>query len=717
MKKYFSKKLYIEGLKQLRLHGIFLTFVSMAIGAIAPFWILIDSYSYERIRAYTPLNAVWINVAMMYILPIVFAFGLFSFIMKRKHCDFYHALPVKRECLFTSFALAGATWIAVSMLLANLFTSALLTMSSTTYFSFSGNLLLYLNTMVGAIAIFGALAFAMSITGQKFTALVLGSLIIILPRLIIYFFQLGIDNVYNGGWTSLELFSPMTFISQMVYYSRNPALYTKIGSTVYTLVIAIGLLVLACWAFTKRKSELAGNSSQNKYIQYAFQAVICCPILLFVASGIAGKYDSGRFFEASNMMMYAVMIFVSLLIFITVEILTKRSGKNIIKSLPVFCIVLALTACFTGSMIVVNRHIYNNSFIAVEDMTYVKIDDNFLNGYLPHDFVEEIEKHKFTDDEIKEIISIRIENTYDRFSTRVEIGKSFGRSTNREVKLYTVDVATISEIVNDLTEYDDLRYQIPEQENIISLKPLKVYRQNGNSFGDAYSDSELGNDYEILRDTFYSEYNALNEDERKELLQTAVVSGNGAYAAENTSTTRVRIQEYDDYLIRDYIIEVTPLMPKTFDMMVKYQNEINEKELSDLKWHQKKVQGDLAVSVSFECINEKIVIDAVDSDEVSPKKETEQVSMLGSDTLVPELSSSTFGEMSKITEDDLQVILEILKSGMDRDVDPDGYVEYTISVNVSDKREGDENSRRYTFQGFATFTPQEVAEIFSKLDK
>ncbi len=692
MKELFNKKLYFEGLRQIKLHGFFLTLVSILIAGIAPFWHFVN---YMQGRGYdqilNPLKAQWMNVAMMYILPVVFGFALFSYLMKRKSCDFYHAIPVKRQTHVISFALAGATYIVVSMLAVNLFTSAFLALTKTTHFSFGGNVLLFLNTTAGALAIFAAVILAISITGQKFTAFVISCLIVGLPMGLIELFRLGADNVIYSGIFLAENFAPTAVFESMFSYGMEDN-FTSLFSTANTFIVAILLFVIACYAFTKRKSELAGNSAQNKYIQYVFQGVIAIPMLALAAALACNGVSSGYKLGTSEMMLIGVMVLVSLIIFVAFEIITKHSAKNIVKSLPVFCIAVAVAVGFGGAMIGTSYYI-DNTNIDVNDVKYVEFHSgSVMTGYCPNDYMEAIYQHEFTDSEIIEIVvnGLKKPDRNDTYQGRmyVEIGKSFGRSIERKVYLTDAEMIDVFKKINSLTEYDNLRIEIPKIEDVESFD--LALRNTSND------QAEMA----LIMESFYKEFDLLNNSQKQELLKDARFSSRGIDSVVNnglTGNTGVNIRTYEYYAMSTYRINVTPLLPKTFDMIVDFNNNINKQELIVLEKVKDGYLHNTELRMSLVKDNKDLL--AVGNDTISDGN-TEYYF----DNDVPIKNVLTL----RINSEQLDVVLEIIENAINRHIDYENYVDYAIQTTLADDiNEG----HRSEFKGTATFTEEEIATL------
>ncbi|MBO5735315.1 MAG: hypothetical protein J6S15_04365, partial [Clostridia bacterium] len=89
MKKFFDGKLYFEGLKRVRLIGIIFGSILLVLASFIPLSYMLTDPELEEIVDYD--NFAWPLFPMMFFTPFFFT-SAFSFLNKRKACDFYHAI-------------------------------------------------------------------------------------------------------------------------------------------------------------------------------------------------------------------------------------------------------------------------------------------------------------------------------------------------------------------------------------------------------------------------------------------------------------------------------------------------------------------------------------------------------------------------------------------------------------------------------------------------
>ena len=158
---WFSPHLFWEGLKRLRVVGLGVLIIALAISVSVPVVNLLEKRSNEpkdymtdlyfteedyyssnvgssishmgSAYVYDYLEASFvrysnINPALNYLIPLtspLFVWVLFSFLFHRNESDFYHSLPYRRRCLFLSLACAALTWILCITLLSSLIAGVL----------------------------------------------------------------------------------------------------------------------------------------------------------------------------------------------------------------------------------------------------------------------------------------------------------------------------------------------------------------------------------------------------------------------------------------------------------------------------------------------------------------------------------------------------------------------------------------------------------------
>ena len=127
MKSIFDRKLYLVGLKKIKLVGIICGILLIVCNALAPVASLAASMMKIGESDAVTLTASEYAIASPLLLLLVpmFFLSMFSFLNHRNESDFYHSIPFKRTCILGSFTAAIFTWV-FGILLASLLLNGLL---------------------------------------------------------------------------------------------------------------------------------------------------------------------------------------------------------------------------------------------------------------------------------------------------------------------------------------------------------------------------------------------------------------------------------------------------------------------------------------------------------------------------------------------------------------------------------------------------------------
>ena len=131
----FNGRLYLEGLKKLRIIGLAMAILCIAICVIVPVSVWTDTARYDNYDyvSVDPVTGVIIESSQgdEYVRPIkdmddatlaipalvasyltpLFIFFMFSYLNKRTESDFYHAIPFTRPCVYLGFTAAALSWL------------------------------------------------------------------------------------------------------------------------------------------------------------------------------------------------------------------------------------------------------------------------------------------------------------------------------------------------------------------------------------------------------------------------------------------------------------------------------------------------------------------------------------------------------------------------------------------------------------------------------
>ena len=364
--RFFSASLYKEGLLQLRFMG-FLSggLIVLASGAQILLMLATLHSSGSGVLgglAFAADPTVLLSFAgvAVWLLPFLFVFRLFNFLNKRNRSDFYHALPVSRLKLYGSFLAAILTWIwSIGLIVVALTgTASLIGGAAVTASAVTSALGLFLTGSLFAVA---ASLVAVSITGTRFSSLVVTALIVLLPRMIVACFTLAgsvllpnIPREYIGTLGGLQVsntffaFSPLTALGGAVAPTTSSA--ANGASIVATLVWSLILVVVGARSFIRRPSEAAEKSAPSRRLQLIYRVAIGVLIVALGMSAVISSLapaDSGL---RGVWVALGVILLLALIGTLVFEFITTRKWGRLLRALPSFALVIAFSLAFSGAV-------------------------------------------------------------------------------------------------------------------------------------------------------------------------------------------------------------------------------------------------------------------------------------------------------------------------------------------------------------------------------
>ena len=525
--KNFSFRLFKQGLKRVRVMGFCALLVCVVLNIMTPLSSLVEYYSSLKYSDYV-LSEITVNeglfipsMFLIFIFAPLIVISIFSFLNKRNSSDFYHAIPYKRENLYLSYMAAALTWVAGIIIVSTAINTVLWTIVPHASFSW----IIILKTpavyFIAAMMLAGFAAIAMSITGNHISNLLLTVGLALFLRVIFLEFLMGIEsatslaNIEAGafsffGW---RYYLPLSiFIDSATgayYFGDNP--FNDIGPIIYTLIISVLLIVLGMFLFKKRKSEMATHSAPNRKMQHFYRICATIPFAgLTAIAAIASIQQSGYM----NIGLISSVI-ITVLVYALYELITTKKILNVIKSLPMFLIVILFAGLFTGSIFVSQAYIYSSK-IEPADVKSISLESDVFERWEYEKDSDMMNKRFSTEDErVKELACLtlkeNIEAEKEKFenedmnygwnSTKMIFELNNGRKVERNVILKEETEKEITRILFKNTEVKEKIINLPKEIEYIALN---VTEDMPNSF------------MQKVWDDFLLEYNNMTEDEKVE---------------------------------------------------------------------------------------------------------------------------------------------------------------------------------------------------------
>ncbi len=579
MKTLFNRKLYWEGIKQLRLIG----FLALAAMEVITILVLINTTAPLPYLDSLHINFLDFNPSLLGTFTLVaplMTLYLFSFLNKRNTSDFYHAIPVKRTAVFFSFFLAIVTWLAALFIITTATAGVFcLALGQKLTVDVLGILLATCNLFAACLLVTASVAIAMSVTGTVFTNIIVSLMIIFVPRILMMVVTQSVvefvpiipqntlaaplDAVYN---------IPFGVMFALLNGNSNESLTFWPGG-LYTLFLALVYTAIAAWLFARRKSEAAGQSAPNRVLQAVYRLVIATVICLPPCWAIVEERFSNY---SPDLLFYINWYAIAVLVYFAYELITTRKWKNLVKAIPALGFLVLINVGIIAASIGICR--YNLQFSpAPEQITSVSVintDSGYLNAISSKVAIKDAAVKEAVADALEDTVTLLQEKGnqeyYRNEQSRVRVKIRVGGTVYDRYVLMTGEQE--SALVDALQKEDDFRemyMNLPKPSNHL-LYPTS-YSITTNAGG-----VDASSLYEILQAE-------INEMGFEKWFAYNAGGGHIVYtddsekydpALANVSIyTNLRIQTYVDNKWCVWFITLGDHLPKTTEAAIKLVNE------------------------------------------------------------------------------------------------------------------------------------------------
>ncbi len=395
MKKIFDRKLYFEGLKRARLIGIIFGSIVLLLTSFTPLMRMTSVRTVEYTIKYESFAMP--VVLMLFFTPFFFT-SIFSFLNKRKACDFYHAIPHTRGCLYTSFTASALTWIGGIIVATSLWAGLLWSVCPMATFDLGLIPLTIILHLLGCIYIGGFVVLAISMTGTKASNFIVACLLLFSVRIFGFYCIRAIENVtliYDVNFGMLSFFSMRNWLPAAVIDSfESFAAFESLTLWILSGVVILGSYLLGFFVFKARSSEMANKSAPGKVMQCIFRCLFTLPFALLATMSII----------LDDRISYTIItVSITLLVFFLYELITSKKVKTALKTMPLFLAVIAVCGLFCGVVYGTEAMVCAGDYTAAE-MESVALYNN-SNSYQTRVYEELALQNTWIDDQrAKEII-------------------------------------------------------------------------------------------------------------------------------------------------------------------------------------------------------------------------------------------------------------------------------------------------------------------------
>jgi len=581
-KTLFSKGLYVEGLRKLRVLGFIalaLMIVIQIAGPITQYFSYLDWLEYsEPGEVYYPdtvsfdLVTLSVPLTAALVTPIM-VLMLFSVFNKRSASDFYHSLPYTRVCLYLSNMAAVFTWI-IGICVISGCVGLLAYISFPKLFSvvFDGAFNYLLTSIAFMLVSAGVCALGSAMTGTLFSNIAVSLLVMFLPRFILTVMTMEIGN--NAWYLALDrlaVLSPTMNVYVGTFYylffeGDFPNFFENTAADIYTIVLGVVYIALALLVFTKRKSETATQPALSRAVQATVRILLTMVIgifsvILFIEGEIAGCI---------------IVTLISVVAYFAYELITTHRWKNCLRALPGLAIVLGISilcgAVMVGIPMISEK--YTPDADDIDSVRFVDLTDN-------HEwFGKGTDKIEFDDPEILDIVAKTVKWNMKTYDTQYG-----GYITLEDSMYYTEEESYVYRTIaikdGIFTRYRNVKFSSENHEKILDIldeheeyiKILKTLPTPADGTLDFYSGVQPGADASFYKKAFET----LQEEIYELPLEDWYIIAKNMAGIEYGTSFEVSYWS-DSYDSVDVWFPIpVDVFPRTFDMLLK-TNELGYDE-------------------------------------------------------------------------------------------------------------------------------------------
>ncbi len=502
MENFFSKSLYVQGLKKLKTVGIGCAVTFAVINALSAISNLMQKNSYLLKVGITggmllPIGALIIPIAFLMISQA------FSFLDKRKDSDFYHSLPQKRLCVYLSLLSSAMTW-AVGILALSLCLNLLLWLQSPYSVDFSAILPVLLGFSASAFAVAGVSVVCRIITGTTSAFVFYTVCSFLFPRLFLYIFtnylvDINPSIVIKGSFFDAFSFEYSPFFPLCTVLENDMDLFENGLFIAFLFLEAFVFFFIGARLFIRRKSELAGAKIISKKLQFLFRSLSITPILFFLFADF-NDFDSA-----------AIWFVFALLVHFLFDLILSRSVKTSVSNLPLFFLTLGISIVFLISANVISKvYISNNPKVnEIESIMFTEAKSTAYNRVDYYGWYERRNVLTDNEDAIKAAVNALDDTSLGdyraRYSDQIMFRLKNGKTVKRNIRFTEEEYLIIKAAIKSEDEYKQ-SFSFPEWSNKAYFTVL-----SGNL---DYVDGDITD--KSFYDTVKKEYLALSPKEQAE---------------------------------------------------------------------------------------------------------------------------------------------------------------------------------------------------------
>lgn len=325
----------------------------------------------------------YLFIVGLYIIPIVLSITLFSFVFKRKSCDFVMSFPITKRQIFMTNTVGGIGLILILNIL-NCLMLFLVSLISSNIF-IPGRMIfdIFLLWTVAYIFVFVVSNIAISVSANKITSVVVVLLILFLIPFLHTFITVNgslFNNresgvLYENRCINNDCYDINYNVVRDSNYTVPYLLISKIlnnnklnynVSIVKTFVLSLIYIFVGLLLFDRKKFEIVETSFKNEKIHLFVKSLTVIP---FLALGYLVFKESGFSFE--YMTYYILLLAIIITYLIIYDLITRKRVLNVFKSLlyTLFALVFVILLGMTSSL-------DNKKYLDIDNIKEITLSDN-----------------------------------------------------------------------------------------------------------------------------------------------------------------------------------------------------------------------------------------------------------------------------------------------------------------------------------------------------
>ena len=359
----FSRKLFFEFMRQLRLPGYIFSAVLCVEAMLIFVSSLLNSYTIDafgkkvyQLQSFDFLEIHPLSILAIYVIAPILVFCALNWANKRNSSDFYHAVCEKRECVFLSAFAAAIAWLIIALISS----SAIAVISHAVFpklflINYASVFVRLAVIVSGSLFVSACVAIAMSITGTAFNNIIVSDILIFLPSAIMFTLRVVVIDelpIMTSHGVLGHSYSIPFGMFEMIFNGYN--IIDSITAAIYTFIIAVVYTVLAAYSFKIRKSEFAGNSAVGKKMQSVFRVLVGTVFSLIPCAIIFNMLNVNRTYEQPSLrddvFLLTVLYIIAILAVLIYELIATKKFRNLLSALKSLGYVAIVNIVLIGAM-------------------------------------------------------------------------------------------------------------------------------------------------------------------------------------------------------------------------------------------------------------------------------------------------------------------------------------------------------------------------------